>query len=247
MSCPNKQPVRHQEYFLPGGDLYLQVDNVLFRIHKFFFERDSAHFRTLLDSPVAPNTTRSGSSETKPIAIRNSSPSEFAKFLFIFYNPKYSDYTDFDTADWTCVLKIACEHEFVEVQHCAIRALQDCDLSTVERIHVYKLYKVDPKYLVPLYIAMAVRDEGPTDKEVHHLGAETSLLIFRLREYLRSRNGFGGKSPLPPDVSDDDALRAVCHFLQVDVSQMQSLVSTSNFKGKKSPCPKGGKRGQGNY
>jgi hypothetical protein len=125
-------------------------------------------------------------------------------------------------SDWTSILKTACEQEFVEVQHCAIRGLESLELTTVERLRIYLMYKAHAKYLVPLYIELATRDEGPTDKEVDHLGSETSLLIYRLREYLRSRIGLGGKSPLPSDVTDDDALRAVCHFLHLEFSQFQS-------------------------
>ncbi|KAF8181819.1 hypothetical protein BJ912DRAFT_605494 [Pholiota molesta] len=244
-NCPNKQPSHHPEYFLPGGDLYLLVDNVVFRVHSFFFERDSAKFRAFFETPVSPNTARSGSSESKPIVIKNSSPTDFAKFLYIFYNPSYSNYTNLSVSDWTSILKTACEQEFVEVQHCAIRGLESLELTTVERLRIYLMYKAHAKYLVPLYIELATRDEGPTDKEVDHLGSETSLLIYRLREYLRSRTGLGGKSPLPSDVTDDDALRAVCHFLHLDFFQFQSSGLPTKGK-KKCPNSKGGKPGQGN-
>ncbi|KAF8160087.1 hypothetical protein BJ912DRAFT_357882 [Pholiota molesta] len=245
-SCPNKQYSRHSEYYIPDANLHLLVDNMLFRVHSFFFERDSAKFRAVLEAPIAPNTARSGSSDSKPIVIKNSSPSEFARFLFIFYNPTYSDYTDLSASDWTSVLKTACEHEFVEVQNCAIRGLQTCDLTTVDRIYIYELYKADPKYIVPLYVEMAKREEAPTDEEVKRLGSDTSLLIFRLREYLRSRPGLSRKSPLPANVNDDDAIDAVCLFLRLDRSRMQNSGSSpTNCKGKKA-CPnsKAAKSGQ---
>ncbi|KAF8953190.1 hypothetical protein BDZ97DRAFT_1367492 [Flammula alnicola] len=235
-SDPFKQFEHHPQYYISDGNLYLLVDNVLFRVHSFFFERDSAKFREILDAPVAPNQPRPGCSEAKPILIEHSSPSEFAKFLWVFYNPTYSVYTA-TVPEWTSILKTACEYEFVEVQHLAIRGLQSCELSTVERIRIYQLYDADPKYIVPLYIKMCMRDEAPTNEEVKHMGSETSLLIFRLRESLRSRAGNGGKSPLPAGVDEEDALDAVCDFLGVDSSRIQISVSSSTSKPDKGKGP----------
>ncbi|KJA28715.1 hypothetical protein HYPSUDRAFT_50910 [Hypholoma sublateritium FD-334 SS-4] len=202
---------RNREFFLPGGDLYLLVDNVVFRIHGYFFERDSAKFRAKLGAHIPPNQTRPGSSESNPIAIKNTSPAEFSKFLWIFYNKKYSDYSTATTADWTAILKIACENDFLEVQHCAIRGLQACDLTTVQRIAIYEMYRADKRYIVPLYVEMAMREQSPTRDEEDLLGDKTTLLIFRLREHLRSRptTTFTDVSPLPAGIDDDEALRAV--------------------------------------
>ncbi|KAF9479078.1 hypothetical protein BDN70DRAFT_710849 [Pholiota conissans] len=242
--CPNKQPERHGEYYIPSGDFFLLVDNTLFRVHAYFFDRDSEKFRKILGCAVAPNQIRIGSSDSKPFPVKNSSPAEFAKFLWMFYNTTYSDYSTATITDWTSILKVACEYDFIEVQHAAIRGLQTCTLTTVERIQIYELYKAHSKYLVPLYVEMAMRDEAPSNDEVAKLGSATALLIFRLREYLRARTGLGGKSPLPADVGEEDARQAVCAFLKLDYSQFQSSASASNCANK-SAGAKGRKPGHG--
>ena len=56
-----------------------------YRIHSYFFTRDSSKFREILVAPAAPNQTRLGSAEN-PFRISSSTPAEFAKFLWIFYN-----------------------------------------------------------------------------------------------------------------------------------------------------------------
>lgn len=90
-------------------------------------------------------------------------------------------------------------------------------LSAVELIHVYELYKVDRQYLVPLYAILCRREECPTDEEAKQLGLQTTLLIFRLREVLRSQLGNGSdKSPLPPNLDDDDVTRVICSSLGVE-------------------------------
>src|ERR1700761_4045883 len=39
---------RHHQYYLPGGDLYLQTENILFRVHSYFFTRESTEFSALI-------------------------------------------------------------------------------------------------------------------------------------------------------------------------------------------------------
>lgn len=138
---------------------------------------------------------------------------------------KYSDYSDATTSDWTDILKIACENCFLEVQHCAIRGLQACDLTTVERISIYEMYRAEKRYIAPLYAEMAMRDQSPNKAEEEKLGDKTTLLIFRLREHLRSRpvTTFNDVSPLPAGIDDDDALHVVCEFLGIDPARVPPL------------------------
>ena len=100
---------RHDEYFLAGGDLYLmvsprrakivamtddslasirpQVDHVQFRVHRYFFERESPFFRTKLAGPASPGAQRMGNAESTAIILDGLKPAEFARFLWVFYNP----------------------------------------------------------------------------------------------------------------------------------------------------------------
>ncbi|TEB28736.1 hypothetical protein FA13DRAFT_1711473, partial [Coprinellus micaceus] len=36
--------VHHQKYYLPGGDLYVLINGVMFKIHSYFFNRESTFF-----------------------------------------------------------------------------------------------------------------------------------------------------------------------------------------------------------
>lgn len=139
--------------------------------------------------------------------------------FFESYISTYSDYTA-TTAEWTSILKIACEYDFVEVKNCAIRGLQQCDLSLIERLRVYEMYKVGPIHLAPLYGDICARDRGLDDGEIKMLGPESSLRIFRLRERVRSSEK--NRSPLPEGV---DALDAVCKILKVDRTKIPSTLT----------------------
>jgi hypothetical protein len=124
----------------------------------------------------------------------------------------YSNYIA-TTNEWIGILKIACEHDFIQVKQLAIRGLEETDLSIVERLRIYQLYNVDPSHTVPLLSALCLRDEGPTDEETEQLGMKTSLLIYRARESLRSL--------LPADIDHGMVTSTICSLMNVDPSHFQ--------------------------
>ena len=83
------QPIsNHPQYYLPGGDLYIVTKAIRFRVHKYFFERESVYFRTIFEiTPLA------GSSPNLALDLSDTvKPDEFELFLSVLYNPKYSIY-----------------------------------------------------------------------------------------------------------------------------------------------------------
>jgi hypothetical protein len=64
-----------------------QVDNTLFRVHRYFFIRDSSWFWEELPYPLPPGETTEGSSEKRPFVLEDITREEFALFLWVFYNP----------------------------------------------------------------------------------------------------------------------------------------------------------------
>ncbi|KAJ3505315.1 hypothetical protein NLJ89_g7486 [Agrocybe chaxingu] len=238
-----KKMERSAEYFLNGGDLHILVGNVLFRVHSFFFERDSAKFRDILTTPVSPSQPRPGSTDSRPMVVMNCSPSDFSKFLWVFYNPKYSVYSA-TPAEWVAILKIAHEYEFLEVKNLAIRGLDTCDLTVVQRIRIYETYQADTMYLLPLYATMCMREDGPTDDETEEMGMKTSLMIFRARERLRSD---GSKSPLPNGVDESEVFRMLYSFLGVNpapsnTNTSNTGASSANTNGHRDPQDPNGKK-----
>jgi len=64
-----------------------QVDDTFFRVHSYFFVRESRKFRDELTVLPETGKQRKGSSESNAIHIRDASPEEFANFLWVIYNP----------------------------------------------------------------------------------------------------------------------------------------------------------------
>src|SRR5271156_6581566 len=91
---------RPPNYYLPGGDLYIQVDDTLFCIHSYFFIRESSRWLNFLRNTTQGRTTHN------PIVlslefnlVSPPTPHTFAQFLWVFYNPYYGIY-DVSIATW---------------------------------------------------------------------------------------------------------------------------------------------------
>jgi len=91
---------RHPNYYLPGGDLYIQVVDTLFRVHSYFFIRES-----MLWQHILRNTTQ-GLRVHDPIILHHEfeitpfpTADSFAQLLWVFYNPYYYVY-DVSVATW---------------------------------------------------------------------------------------------------------------------------------------------------
>jgi hypothetical protein len=76
-------------YFVP------QVEDREYCIHRYFFERESLKFRTLLASP-SPGQPQQGSSHLTAIKLHNVTAKDFEKFLWVFYNPSVLHYPSFN-------------------------------------------------------------------------------------------------------------------------------------------------------
>ena len=90
-NSPLSNLTRHPNFYLPGGDLFIQVDNTLFSIHRYFLIRESTRWVDFLRLTTLGTTARNpivlvDSFEIIPIPTVES----FSDFLWVFYNPSYS-------------------------------------------------------------------------------------------------------------------------------------------------------------
>lgn len=118
--------------------------------------------------------------------------------------------------EWIVILRLAHEYQFPEVKRLAIHELESFDIPIAERIVLYQNHAVDPLYLVPLYVKMCVRDEGPSDEETTIMSMKTSLIIFRARERLRFRPLAGAKSRDISQPDENDITRTIYSLLGFD-------------------------------
>ena len=127
------------------------------------------------------------------------------------HHRKYDQYRA-TVEEWTSILKIACAHDFPAVKDFTIRCLESCDIAVAQRIKLYRTFDVDAKYIVPWFVQLCLREEGPTDGETEIMGTKVSLIVYRARERLRSAL-IAPNAGTPPPLSESAAVEAICSIL----------------------------------
>ncbi|CAK5281709.1 unnamed protein product [Mycena citricolor] len=216
---------RFEEFYLPGGDLYCLVQNRMFRVHRYFFERESKYFEKELATPVAPGAQRLGSTDDSAIVLNDVRSDQFAKLLWVFYNPKYSLY-EASVDDWAGILELAFRWQFGEVKKLAIRELEKLEMADIDRIVLYRKFQVDESLLIMNYVALAQRTELITLEEGQRLGMEVVIALSRARECLRNTACSGSQSPSPSTVTENDVREAVLHHFSVSPSEPTESTKT---------------------
>lgn len=145
--------------------------------------------------------------------LPNISKAEFDRLLWVFYNPYVTTYASFslplifscrryslydaNVEEWTTVLKLASQWDFVEVKALAIRELQARPIGPLQRILLYREYAVNEAHLHQAFTELAVRDESLNMDEGRLLGLETVLQLADARERARAPISPGNRSGGP--------------------------------------------------
>ena len=177
------------------------MENNLFRVHRYFFTRDSPFFLDKLPHPPPPGEFSKGASDNNPFILENTLKVDFEHLLWVFYNEyvrnfsfsmfsnvyfrKYSIY-EADVDVWSSILKLAHQFEFVEVKAFALRELEQREMPALDKIILYHNHDIDRNLLLAAYTALTVRDEPISIDEGYQLGLEFALRLAQAREIARS-------------------------------------------------------------
>ncbi|EGO26427.1 hypothetical protein SERLADRAFT_414470 [Serpula lacrymans var. lacrymans S7.9] len=185
--------VNHKDYYICSGDVKFLVENHLFRVQKYFFERESVFFRNMFAEESAGH---------EPYVLRDVTSDDFASLLWVFYNPRYSLYNA-PIERWGSILNLANRWEFPEVKDLAVRELEKIKIDPVDKIALYTHHKIDHSFLIPSYAEISKRSGPPTLEQAHKLGMETLLRIHKARERaLIMAAESGCRSPTTADADD---------------------------------------------
>ncbi|TEB28740.1 hypothetical protein FA13DRAFT_1690465 [Coprinellus micaceus] len=208
----------HPKYFMVGGDLHILIDDVMFKVHSYFFRRESRNFFDGAEPPSSPSPEPgspeigdSCTSESRAIRIPDVTVEEFERFLWVFYNPKYSIYSA-NIYSWFSILKLAHRWDFPEVKDFALRELKrrESEIPLVTRIRLYQEYEAPLELLVPLFSELCSRESSPTNEEIVELGFEQACYVWKAREALRFPDGV---TPLPGGVTQKDVYAVVADIM----------------------------------
>jgi len=216
---------RHDLYYIPSADLTFVVEGVQFRVHRYFFERESDFFRVQLSSAVtSPDGQVPGSNDSNGIILDEVTASDFARFLWVFYNPHFSLYDEASLEDWGTILRLSHRWFFPEVKNLAIRELQRQTMEPVKRIALYHEFDVDRNLLIPDYAALCEREQPLTLDEGLDLGMETTLMIAWGRELARSNRLQDGPLGALPTLRWEDILAMVRDVFKIPPHPVEGML-----------------------
>ncbi|KAH9912775.1 uncharacterized protein BXZ73DRAFT_4888, partial [Epithele typhae] len=228
---------RHPKYYLNGGDIHFLVENYIYRVHRYFFERESAWFRERLGSPSPPGQPSKGSSDAHPFALEDVEADAFSKFLWIFYNPKYSIY-DAPLDDWLAILKLSYDWRFGEIKKLCTRKIETFTIEPIPKIELYQTYELDRRLLIPSFLYLCMRREPLSLKEGRTIGLETALLVATARECARGKPMNGVRSPTAANLEEDDMVTIIKEVFGLlagppspSLVPLNRLAGVSSYKG----------------
>lgn len=167
---------QHPEFYLPDGNITFLVENTFFRVHKFFFERESQVFiRELAQAP------QDGTSDDSAFRVEDATSDDFTTLLWVWYSPKYR--LDRKSSDnWLVILELSTRWQFLEMRKLAIEQLQNLKMDPVEKIAIYNKYEIDRSLLLPEYKHLCTREGRMSIEEGEKVGLLTVLAIHQARE-----------------------------------------------------------------
>ncbi|KAF6751264.1 hypothetical protein DFP72DRAFT_1137717, partial [Ephemerocybe angulata] len=178
-----------KEYYMPDGDVWALVKSDTYcRFHSYWTRNATNFYESFLEpGKKLEKDALPGTGPEKAIIIRNATIQEFERFLWVFYNKKYDDYSEASLEDWFTILRLSHEWGYEDVKAMALRYIKgraEEIPDLVDRIVLYEKYSLPSDTILPMYMTLCTREEFPTDTECSKLGDTRALQIHRARERL---------------------------------------------------------------
>ncbi|KAG2111744.1 hypothetical protein DEU56DRAFT_919978 [Suillus clintonianus] len=198
----------HPEYYLEDGNVTFHVEN-LFRVHKHFFECESQFF--VKEFEKAP---QEGTSDSTAFRIDRVSTADFAKLLWVWYDPSYRRESK-PKEHWLTILELSTIWQFPEMKKLA-------------KYHIHK------SLLLPAYMLLCKRASRMSAEEGEQLKMPTVLGIHEARERAaRSAAERGCRSPTSADADDEELEKILNDVFSLNATNRQG----AQPQGKPNPVP----------
>ncbi|KAJ6578913.1 hypothetical protein DFH09DRAFT_909392 [Mycena vulgaris] len=173
----------HPRFFFSDGTVVFLVEKTLYRVHRYFFERDSAIFASMFTLPSAVGERPEGEVVENPIILEGVSALDFNRFLSILYPINFSTRDTASAEEWTSVLSLATRWDFTSLRELATQHLFAMT-SAVERIALGRRYDV-PEWLAPAYTEVCERKDPLNLAEGRLLELDDIIWIGKVRHCIR--------------------------------------------------------------
>ncbi|KAF7981376.1 hypothetical protein HWV62_33855 [Athelia sp. TMB] len=166
---------RHPRYFFEDGNIVFLVGETIYNIHRYFFARDSAHFRSIFGACGVQ-----GVNELNPYILSDVSCTDFDEFLAILYPTDFLHPAVKSTEQWMSMLHLSAKWDFESIKLLAIDRLT-ARAAPIDKIVLGRRYDID-EWLPGAYEAVCLRSDPLTVEEGMKLGVEDTVRISAARE-----------------------------------------------------------------
>ncbi|KAI8988996.1 hypothetical protein BD414DRAFT_485623 [Trametes punicea] len=173
--------VRHSQFYMEDEMIIIRVENCLFRVHRYFLERDSSFFKDFFQRTLVAGTPI-GKTDDTALKLQDVSRREFECLLHFLYHGSSNPLND-SILNLVLLLSTSTALAFPAARMHAISALDQASppLDPVERVFLAEKYDI-PSWLRPAYVALCARAHPLEDAEAEVLGLQTTARLARARE-----------------------------------------------------------------
>jgi len=184
-SDPDAPPSRHPEYYIHDDMAIFLVERRLFKVHRYFLERESEIFRWMFLCPPHQEGPEGGT-DSAPITLPGVTQHEFETLLNYLYKGMHNDFR-FSRHRWIALLSIASRYDMDKIRERAILQISGAwpPIDPVDKIILAEKHDV-PSWLVPAYISLCHRETTLEESEAMKLGLPVTVKLNRAREAVRA-------------------------------------------------------------
>ncbi|KAI5834562.1 hypothetical protein K523DRAFT_412296 [Schizophyllum commune Tattone D] len=181
-------PSRSEEYYVEGGDIVVQVENTLFRLHGFHLKRATTFFEDFFKATVWDAQSRLGQDDSSPLIIDKLKAKDFEALMWFFYRSAYSWSDSPDpshTQTWEFILHCAETLQMTQLCRVASHALNRANaLSDIRKVTLCAKHRLGSAWAKEEIKKVITRDDALSADEVHALGVDVAVLLNVSREKL---------------------------------------------------------------
>ncbi|KAI0311487.1 hypothetical protein OF83DRAFT_1036384, partial [Amylostereum chailletii] len=168
---------KHPKFYFSEGNFEFQVEGVLFKVHQYYFERDSPIFAAWKtgDNVDGPDNTSA--------FFQDVTLDEMNAFMSVLYPLDLKNGDVHAQSEWISVLRLSTLWQFASIRALALRQL-DPLLSPVDHLVVARSHNVE-SWVESALTDLCVRDNPLRLVEIRQMTYEDIALVGEIREAIR--------------------------------------------------------------
>ncbi|KZT72454.1 hypothetical protein DAEQUDRAFT_705618 [Daedalea quercina L-15889] len=181
-------PTRHDRFYFEDGNVIFLVEDVLFKIHRYFLHRESPVFQDMFSFNSEMDE---GKSDDKPILLEGTKSLEFACLLACFYPRSIAKHDDMPAEHWTLALDLAMKWQFNDVRELAVAQMKHVNTyapTLALQVATARKHKMNDWYL-DAFVKLCERGRPITPEEGELLGLVETVRLSAIRHKLHKGSG----------------------------------------------------------